>query len=70
MQARNTRHRHSADEDTAITLCRQEYEGDCRCERNGSVICEPMLRRVREMATYLKSMRAAFEGHYPEDLSQ
>jgi hypothetical protein len=49
----------STDEETAIALCRTTYSGDCRCERNGTVICEPMLRVVVEMQPALSQLRAA-----------
>jgi hypothetical protein len=57
----------SADDETAISLCRTTYEGDCRCERNGRVICVPMLREVAQMRPHLDRMRRAFAGHRPED---
>lgn len=57
----------SADEETAISLCRMTYEGDCRCERNGRVICAPMIRQVEEMELVLSRMRKAFAGGYPEN---
>lgn len=56
----------SADDETAIALCRTTYQGDCRCEKNGWVICDPMLRYVRENADVLANMRAAFAGKYPD----
>lgn len=59
-------HRFSADEESAISLCRTSYEGDCRCERNGRVICEPMLREIEAQRPFLNAMRAAFAGGYPE----
>jgi len=49
----------STDEETAIALCRMTYAGDCRCERNGIMICEPMLRQVVEMQPALSQLRAA-----------
>lgn len=55
----------SADEDSAISLCRMRYEGDCRCERNGRVICAPVLRAVQEMKPHLEHMRSAFAGREP-----
>lgn len=55
-------HHFTADDDTAISLCRMAYEGDCRCEQNGRVICEPMIREVAEMRDYLDGMRQAFAG--------
>lgn len=57
----------SADEETAISLCRMTYEGDCRCERNGRVICAPMIRQVEELQPELSRMRMAFAGGYPEN---
>lgn len=63
-------HRFSADDETAISLCRMEYQGDCYCERNGHVVCAPMLRQVAEMQPELAKMRAAFAGGYPEHESQ
>lgn len=45
------------------------YEGDCRCERNGRVICDPMIRQVEELQPELSLMRKAFAGGYPEDES-
>lgn len=59
--------RFSADEESAISLCRTTYDGDCRCEKNGRVICAPMLRQIHEMAGYLKNMRDAFAGLHPEN---
>lgn len=56
----------SADEDSAISLCRMAYEGDCRCEKNGRVVCAPVLRQVEEMRSHLDNMRAAFAGQNPE----
>lgn len=61
------RARFTADEDSAISLCRTTYDGKCLCERNGRVICDPMLRQVREMGDHLANMRAAFAGKYPEE---
>ena len=49
----------STDEETAIALCRTTYSGDCRCERNGTVICESMLREVVEMQPELSQLREA-----------
>ena len=57
----------SADEDTAISLCRMTYDGDCLCERNGQVICVPMIAAVDEQRDYLAKMRLAFAGQYPEE---
>jgi hypothetical protein len=62
--------RFTADDETAISICRTTYEGDCRCERNGAVICDPMLRQVAEMKPHLEKMRAAFAGQYPEDFPE
>jgi hypothetical protein len=56
-----------ADEDTAISLCRMTYQGDCRCEKNGRVVCEPMIQQVVGMQDYLTAMRSAFAGGCPED---
>lgn len=57
----------SADEDSAISLCRMTYEGDCRCEKNGRVVCAPMIREVEAMQDDLVKLRAAFAGGYPEN---
>lgn len=57
-----TRAHFTADEETAISLCRMQYKGDCRCERHGNVVCEPMIREVAEMQDYLHAMRMAFAG--------
>jgi len=57
----------SADEESAIALCRMTYAGDCRCERNGRVVCVPVLREVQAMKPHLEAMRAAFAGRYPEE---
>jgi hypothetical protein len=62
-----TSRKFSADEESAVSLCRTTYSGDCRCERNGRVICDPMLNEVAEIADFLAGMRAAFAGRYPED---
>lgn len=59
--------RFSADDETAISICRTTYCGDCRCEKNGRVVCEPMLRQVREMGDQLALLRAAFAGRYLEE---
>lgn len=56
------RHHFTADEDSAISICRMTYQGDCRCEKNGRVICEPMLREVEGMRDHLLNMRTAFSG--------
>jgi len=56
----------TADEDSAISLCRMRYAGDCRCERNGRVVCAPVLREVEEMKPQLDNMRAAIAGREPE----
>jgi hypothetical protein len=55
-----------ADEETAISICRTTYEGDCRCEKNGQVVCQPMIQQVVGMRDYLVRMRTAFAGGYPE----
>jgi hypothetical protein len=60
----------TADDDTAISLCRMTYDGDCRCEKNGRVICDPMIAAVEAQRDHLTAMRRAFAGHYPEDGSQ
>lgn len=57
----------TADDETAISLCRMTYNGDCRCEKNGHVICDPMIAAVEAQRDYLKAMRCAFAGHCPED---
>ena len=49
----------STDEETAIALCRTTYSGDCRCERNGTVICESMLREVEVLQPALSQLREA-----------
>ena len=56
-----------ADEDTAVSLCRMTYQGDCRCKKDGRVVCEPMIRHVEGMSEHLVKMRAAFGGRYPEN---
>jgi hypothetical protein len=60
------RHRFTADDDTAISLCRMAYKGDCRCERNGAVVCDPMIQEVEAMRPHLDAMRAAMAGRYPD----
>lgn len=55
-----------ADRDTAYSLCRMAYAGDCRCERAGAVPCAPMEREVTEIAEILRKMRMAFAGGHPE----
>jgi hypothetical protein len=62
--------RFSADEETAISLCRMTYAGDCRCERNGRVVCDPVLNEVAAMKPDLDALRAAFAGQYPEGTTQ
>lgn len=57
----------TADEETAISLCRMTYDGDCRCERNGRVICDPMIAAVNAQREHLSKMRRAFAGEYPEE---
>lgn len=53
----------SADDSTAVWLCRTSNSGDCACEKNGSVVCQQMLRKVRDSTGHVARMRDAFGGH-------